>query len=148
MLNKILFFATLSLASVSLYADNARLSQAIQEQIDSASDCEIIAYGVELKHSDADEIFKDCVERRAILIGMQKRYGPGNYGEIDVFDKIEGYSHLVNSGNSLVRKEATSYATAAGPDEGESDPMVETIEPTLETMETLKKELNPNELTE
>jgi|GEM_PF-2459936 len=108
MLVSLLFWAT------SIQADDTQLSKAIQEQVSSASDCEVMAYGVELKHMDADEVFKECVERRAILIGMQKRYGPGKYGEIDVFDKIEGYSHLANSNNKLVKEEASTYATAAG----------------------------------
>jgi len=113
-----LFLLGLILVSASIaYAEDSELSEAIQEQIISAADCEVIAYGIELKHLDADEVFKECVERRAILIGMQKRYGPGKYGEIDVFDKIEGYSHLANSGNELVKEEASTYATAAGAEE-------------------------------
>lgn len=114
-LNKLIALITLLFSLNSLaYAEKDELSKAIQEQIDSANDCVKLAYDVTLKHLDADEVFKDCVERRAILIGMQKRYGPGKYGEIDVFDKIEGYSHLTDSKNPLVEKEANSFSTAAG----------------------------------
>jgi len=109
----LLGIALFSIATLVNAEDN-QLSKAIQDQVTSASDCEVIAYGVELKHMDANEVFAECVERRAILIGMQKRYGPGKYGEIDIFDKIEGYSYLADSENELVKKEANTYSTAAG----------------------------------
>ena len=113
--NKLIALFTLLFALSSLaHAEESELSRAIQEQVDSANDCVALAYDVTLEHMNADEVFKDCVERRAIIIGMQKRYGPGKYGEIDVFDKIEGYSHLAESKNPLVEKEANTFSTAAG----------------------------------
>jgi len=90
------------------------LEKAIQEQVNYAENCETLAYSMELKNLEADEVFNDCVERRAILIGMQKRYGVGQYGEIDIFDKIEGYQHLSSSSNPRIKKIADTYATAAG----------------------------------
>ncbi len=106
-----------SLLSTLAHAQENALTKAIDAQVLSANDCVTLAYEMDLKNLEADEVFKDCIERRAILIGMQKRYGPGKYGEIDVFDKIEGYTHLANSNNPLVEKEANSFSTAAGAEE-------------------------------
>lgn len=91
-----------------------KLSQAIQAQIDAASDCETIAYDIPVKNYDPEQIFASCVETRAIIIAMLKKYGVGNKGEINDFEKIQGYSYLTASSNELVQKEAQRYQTAAG----------------------------------
>jgi len=110
-------FYVLFLFCLPIQAEEVSISQVIQEYVNSANDCEALAYNVTSKTLDADEVFSDCVESRAILIGMHKRYGVGKYGEIDVFDKIEGYSYLTASKNGKVRDIALSYATAAGSEE-------------------------------
>ena len=111
---KLVLSAVLFSLITLVQAEETQLSKAIQDQVTSAADCEVMAYGVELKYMDANDVFAECVERRAILIGMQKRHGPGQYGEIDIFDKIEGYSYLAGSENERVKKEASTYSTAAG----------------------------------
>jgi hypothetical protein len=112
-------FLVASLLLVSLFSlaeDDSELLKAIQAQVISANDCEVLAYSMTLKNLDSDEVFRDCVERRALLIAMQRKYGPGKYGEIDVFDKIEAYSFLEESSNKRVQHEASSFSTAAGGD--------------------------------
>jgi hypothetical protein len=86
----------------------------LDAQVASAEQCVALAYEITLKHQDADRLFKDCVERRAILIGMQLRYGTGNIGEIDIIDKIEGYAQLTQSSNQRVQQEASRFVSAAG----------------------------------
>jgi hypothetical protein len=102
------------LTATSLHAAEPALDPALQEQVKWADNCVTLAYEVSLRHFDADKVFQDCVERRAILIGMQRRYGIGNFGKIDVVDKMEGYNLLSQSGNKRIQQEANRYATASG----------------------------------
>lgn len=102
------------LIGAQLHADEQQLDPGLKKQIMAADNCVTLAYGIKLKHFDADQVFQECVERRAILIGMQKRYGSGNFGEIDVIDKLEGYNLLGLSQNRLVQEEANRFATASG----------------------------------
>ncbi|MFK5984364.1 MAG: hypothetical protein QM479_02915 [Pseudomonadota bacterium] len=111
---KLVFLILFIYLTSTTYAQKNGLSGAIKEQLISANDCVTLAYDMTLNQLNADEVFKDCIERRAILIGMQKRYGPGKYGKIDAYDIIEGYSHLTDSDNPLVKKEADRFSTAAG----------------------------------
>ncbi|MGI1668899.1 MAG: hypothetical protein K6L74_01105 [Neptuniibacter sp.] len=104
----------LSVGSI-VVAEDAEVAKAIEQQVDSANDCQELAYGVELKNFDADRLFSECVERRAIRIAILKKYGPEKLGKIDVIDKLEAYSYLAESRNDLVQKEASLYMTAAGP---------------------------------
>ncbi len=113
----ITLFTLLFLLTTQVYAGNQELSKAIQEQVSSASNCVVLAYEVILEYTDADEIFKNCIEARAVLIARHLKYGPGKYGKINVIDKIEGYSHLADSKNGLVAKEADRFSTAAGDEE-------------------------------
>ena len=98
----------------SVLADDAQLEKAIQEQVDAAGDCELIAFGIPSEKFDSQEMFSSCVETRAILIAMLKKYGVGRNGEINAFEKTQAYSYLVKSDNQLVRQEAARYETAAG----------------------------------
>lgn len=102
------------LVSTAVRAGEPTLDPATQRQVQGAEQCVALAYGVKLRHFDADRVFEDCIERRAILIGMRKRYGVGGYGEIDVIDKLEGYNLLSQSANNRVRQEASRYVTASG----------------------------------
>lgn len=97
-----------------LMAEDDDVIQAIQQQVVSANDCQEIAYGVELKNFDADKLFSDCVERRAIRIAIMKKYGTEKIGQIDVIDKLEAYSYLADSPNVMVQEEASRHMTAAG----------------------------------
>ena len=90
------------------------LLKAIQDQVVSASKCETIAYSLSIKNLTTDKFFKDCVGRRALVIAMQIKYGPGKYGSIDIIDKIDAYTYLESSNNALVQEVASSYSTAAG----------------------------------
>jgi len=113
--HKLLFlFPVLILFSTQAFSSDNELSKAIAKQVESASDCQIFAYDLTFKNIDSDKSFKDCVARRAILIAMQKKYGPGQYGQVDIIDKIEAYSYLADSSNEMVKKEASTYFTAAG----------------------------------
>lgn len=102
-----------SVSSTTL-AEDPEVTKAIEQQVISASDCQELAYGVELKSLDADRFFSDCVERRAIRIAIVKKYGPEKLGQIDVIDKLEAYSHLAESKNAMVQEEANRHMTAAG----------------------------------
>ena len=113
-LSKLFLLVLLICLSAAVLADDARLKNAIKEQIDAAADCEQIAYGIQTTKYDPDEIFSSCVETRAILIAMLKKYGIGQQGEINAFEKIQAYSYLGKSENSLVRQEAHRVDTAAG----------------------------------
>lgn len=112
-IKKLLLSTVVVMPAMQLQADSA-LEQAITEQVQAASDCEDIAYGVPIKGFDPAEIFSSCVETRAILIAMLVKYGVGNKGEINAFEKVEAYNYLTSSQNDLVRQEANRYATAAG----------------------------------
>jgi len=90
------------------------LSKAIQKQVISASNCETIANGLATENLAANDFFEDCVGRRALMIAMQIKHGPGKYGQINVFDKIDAYFYLGASTNVRVQKIANSYSTAAG----------------------------------
>ena len=95
-------------------AEDTDVTKAIEKQVISANDCQELAYGVELKNHDADRLFSDCVERRAIRIAIMKKYGSEKLGKIDIIDKLEAYSHLAESKNSMVQEEANRHMTAAG----------------------------------
>jgi len=115
LIKKLVLSGTLLSFCITAFADkDYQLEKAIQEQVLSATVCDTLAYSIHLKHLDADEIFRGCVERRAILIAMQRRYGAGHYGKIDVVDKIQAYSFLANSQNKRVQQEASTFDTAAG----------------------------------
>lgn len=95
-------------------AEDTEVTKAIEKQVISANDCQELAYGVELKNFDADKLFSDCVERRAIRIAIMKKYGTEKIGRIDIIDKLEAYSYLADSPNQMVQEEASRHMTAAG----------------------------------
>ena len=109
-----IFLILAFVAGARLQAEEPVLDQALMDQIKAADNCVTLAYDIKLKHFDSDKVFQECVERRAMLIGMQKKYGIGNYGDIDVIDKLEGYNLLIRSDNKLVKREASRFATASG----------------------------------
>ena len=111
----ILILASLLFTSVNATSANPPLDLAIQKQIESANDCEKLAQAAELTSLDAEDVFSQCVSRRAISIAMLLKYGIGQSGKINAFEKIEAYSYLIESPNPLVQREAEKFSTAAGP---------------------------------
>lgn len=116
----ILILASLLFTSTnSVIADNSPDSpnateHAIQQQIQSANDCEALAKAAELTSVDAEDVFSKCIARRAIAIAMLVKYGVSESGQINEFDKIQAYAYLLESSNPLVQREAEKFSTAAG----------------------------------
>ena len=110
----ILLLATLFFTSANASSLNSATELAIQEQIKSANDCEKLAQAAEQTSLDAQDVFSTCVSRRAISIAMLLKYGIGQQGKINAYEKIEAYSYLIESPNPRVQREAEKYSTAAG----------------------------------
>ena len=82
--------------------------------MESANDCEKLARAAQSTSLDAEDVFSKCIDRRAIAIAMLVKYGIGQSGEINAFEKIQAYSYLLESPNPLIQKEAEKFSTAAG----------------------------------
>ena len=110
----ILLLVSLFFASTNTAIANDSTGQAIQQQVESANDCEVLAKAAEITSVDAEDVFSKCIARRAITIAMLVKYGVGQTGQINAFDKIQAYSYLLESSNPMVQSEAEKFSTAAG----------------------------------
>lgn len=112
--NVTLLVAALFLTSLSSSFASSPTEQAINDQVESANDCEKLARAAQSTSLDAEDVFSKCIDRRAIAIAMLVKYGIGQSGEINAFEKIQAYSYLLESPNPLIQKEAEKFSTAAG----------------------------------